>query len=111
MLEEELRGAIERFNERAGKDPRLQAELEGKTRTVFVELTDAEGYHFTLRDKRIQDFGKGAPPDPDIHITTDSATLEALLKKEMGPMKALVTKRLRLTRISMEDLATVRKFF
>ncbi|MEM2977401.1 MAG: SCP2 sterol-binding domain-containing protein, partial [Thermoplasmata archaeon] len=86
-------------------------ELEGKTRGVFIELTDAEGYHFTLRDNQIQEFSKGVLPNPDIHITTDSATLEALLKKEMGPMKALVTKRLRLTKISMEDLSTIRKFF
>jgi len=33
------------------------------------------------------------------------------MKKEMGPMKALVTKRLKLTKISMEDLGTLRKFF
>ncbi|MGQ9581940.1 MAG: SCP2 sterol-binding domain-containing protein [Thermoplasmatota archaeon] len=111
MLEDELRRAIESFNRRAETDERLRAELEGKTRSVFIELTDAEGYHFTLRESRILDFGRGAVPGPDIHITTDSATLEALMKREMGPMKALVTKRLKLTKISMEDLATIRKFF
>ncbi len=111
MLEEELRRAIESFNKRSDTDERLRAELEGKTRAVFIELTDAEGYHFTLRESKIHDFGRGALPSPDIHITTDSATLEALMKRQMGPMKALVTKRLRLTKISMEDLATVRKFF
>ena len=111
MLEDELKRAIETFNQKAQSDPKLQAEIRGKVRTVLLELTDAESFHFTLKDDRLGPLGKGVIPDPDIHVTTDSATMEALMKREMGPMKALVTKRLKLTKISMEDLGTLRKFF
>lgn len=111
MLEDELKRAIETFNQRAQDDPKLQAEIKGKVRTVLLELTDTESYHFTLKDDRLGPLGKGLIPNPDIHVTTDSATMEALMKREMGPMKALVTKRLKLTKISMEDLSTLRKFF
>ena len=110
-VEELLSNAIEAFNRKAETDPKLHCEIEGKVRRVFIELTDAEGYCFVLENCRVGPLLKGMTVEPDIHITTDSATLEALMKKEMGPMKALVTKRLKLTKISMEDLGTLRKFF
>lgn len=111
MLEDELKKAIDTFNAKAKCDTRLQSEIKGKVRSVLIELSDTESFNFTLRDSCIGSLSKGRIDAPDIHITTDSATLEALLKKDMGPMKALVTKRLKLTKISMEDLNTVRKFF
>jgi putative sterol carrier protein len=110
-VEELLNGAIEAFNKKAETDPKLLSEIEGKLRRVFIELTDMEGYCFVLENCRVGGLQRGKNGEPDIHITTDSATLEALMKKEMGPMKALVTKRLKLTKISMEDLGTLRKFF
>jgi putative sterol carrier protein len=110
-VEELLNNAIEAFNRKAETDPKLRCEVEGKVRRVFIELTDAEGYCFVLENCRVGGLQKGRKVEPDIHITTDSATLEALMKKEMGPMKALVTKRLKLTKISLEDLGTLRKFF
>ena len=111
MLEDELKRAIETFNQKAQTDEKLQAEIKGKVRSVLVELTDSESFNFTLKDSRLGPLGKGKLDNPDIHITTDSVTMEALMKREMGPMKALVTKRLKLTKISMEDLGTLRKFF
>ena len=111
MVEEELNKAIANFNQKAEADPKLRCELEGKVRHVFIEVTDGQSYCFTLKDCRISPLEKGRPPETDIHIATDCGTLEALLKREMGPMKALVTKRLKLVKISMEDLNTLRKFF
>ena len=111
MLEEELKKAIDNFNVKAGSDAKLQSEIKDKVRSVLIELTDAESFNFTLRNSSIGPLSKGRLDAPDIHITTDSVTMEALLKKEMGPMKALVTKKLKLTKISMEDLNTLRKFF
>ena len=111
MLEDDIRNAIDTFNQRAQTDEKLRAEIKGKVRSVLVELTDTESFNFTLKDDRLGPLARGIIPNPDIHITTDSVTMEALMKREMGPMKALVTKRLKLTKISMEDLSTLRKFF
>ena len=111
MVEEELEKAISNFNRKSDEDPKLHGELQGKVRHVYIELTDGQSYCFTLQDGKIGELQKGRQHEPDIHITTDCATMEALLKKEMGPMKALVTKKLKLTKISMEDLGTLRKFF
>jgi len=111
MLEDELKRAIETFNQRVRTDPKLQAEVRGKVRKVLLELTDSESFNFTLKDESLGPLGRGKIGDPDIHITTDSVTMTALMKREMGPMKALVTKRLKLTKISMEDLSTLRKLF
>jgi putative sterol carrier protein len=111
MLEDELKRAIETFNQKAQTDEKLRSEIQGKVRSVLVELTDTESFNFMLKDNKLGPLGKGKVDNPDIHITTDSATMEALMKREMGPMKALVTKKLKLTKISMEDLGTLRKFF
>jgi putative sterol carrier protein len=111
MLEDDLKKAIDTFNQKAATDEKLRSEIKGKVRTVLLELSDTESFNFTLKDDRLGPLGKGVIPNPDIHITTDSATMEALMKREMGPMKALVTKKLKLTKISMEDLSTIRKFF
>jgi len=111
MLEDELKRAIDNFNTRAATDEKLQGEIRGKSRTVLLEMTDSESFNFPLKDSRLGPLARGKIANPDIHVTTDSVTMEALMKKEMGPMKALVTKRLKLTKISMEDLNTLRKFF
>jgi putative sterol carrier protein len=111
MLEDELNRLIGTFNQKVQTDEKLRSEIQGKVRSVLVELSDAESFNFMLKDNRLGPLGRGKVDNPDIHITTDSATMEALVKKEMGPMKALVTKKLKLTKISMEDLGTLRKFF
>ena len=111
MVEEELKKAIANFNQKADADPKLRCEIEGKVRHVYIELTDGQSYCFTLENCRISPLQKGKPPETDIHICTDCGTLEALLNREMGPMKALVTKKLKLVKISMEDLNTIRRFF
>ena len=50
----------------------------------------------------------GAPPGADVTVTTDEATFRGLLKKEIGPMKALVTRKLAIDG-SLEDKLLFRK--
>ncbi len=107
-IREMVENAIKEFNERAAGDERLASELRGMERTVVIRLEDA-AYHFMIKDGRATELEDG-DTDADIEIITDSETLKALFNREMGPMKALATKKLRV-KASLQDMLRIRKFF
>jgi putative sterol carrier protein len=105
-----LEDLIRKFNAKVASDPSLQTELGDLTKTVLIELRDGTKYHFTLRDRKVSGLLDGGVNPADITISTDAETLQALLRKEMGPFKAYATGKIRL-KGSLEDLARFRKFF
>jgi putative sterol carrier protein len=109
-VRELLDQAIQKFNERAQSDAKLEAELEGIERKVLIDCKDGPKFHFVLKDKRLGPLADGPIDAPDVTILSDSATLSALLKKEMGPMKAYATQKLKV-KASLEDVLRLRKFF
>jgi putative sterol carrier protein len=109
-MEDLLMGVIDKFNNRVQNDEKLQKELEGVSRKIQIEVTDGKSYHFLLEDMRISDFGEGNADSPDITIISDTATIQGLFNKEIGPMKALATKRLKL-KGSLQDMLRIRKLF
>jgi putative sterol carrier protein len=109
-MEEMLLGVIEKFNDRAEKDEKLQKELNGVSRKIQMEFTDGKNFHFVLEDTKISNFGEGDIDTPDITIISDTKTVQKLFNKEMGPMKALATKRLKLQG-SLQDMLKIRKLF
>lgn len=109
-MEELLREMIEKFNEKTTKDEKLSRQLKDIVRKVQVEIEDGENYSFLLEDGKIRDFSRGNVEGPDVKIISDTATIEALLKGNIGPMKALATRRLRI-KASLEDLLRLRKLF
>ncbi|TLZ44475.1 MAG: SCP2 sterol-binding domain-containing protein [Methanobacteriota archaeon] len=109
-MREMLEDLIRKFNSKAASDPALRAELEGLTKTVLIELRDGQAYHFTLKDAHVAGLLDGRTDPADITISTDPATLTALIRREIGPFKAYATGKIRL-KGSLEDLARFRKFF
>jgi putative sterol carrier protein len=109
-MEEMLLNVIDKFNDRAARDEKLQKELDGVSRKIQMKFTDEKSYHFLLEDTKISDFGQGNIDSPDITITSDTETIQMLFNKEMGPMKALATKRLKL-KGSLQDMLKIRKLF
>ena len=109
-MEEKICELIEKFNKKAEEDEKFQRELEGIERTILLDITDKGKYSFVLREKRIGDFSAGDVENPDIQISLDSETFNALLNRELGPMKAIATKRLRI-KASLQDMFRLRKLF
>lgn len=109
-MRELLEGLIAKFNERVQSDPKLAAELEGLERTVSVQLADGRAYHFTLRDRRIDGLADGRASKADVTIESDEGTIGGLLRREIGPFRALASGKLKV-RGDIEDLARFRKFF
>jgi len=109
-MRELLEQAITKFNDKARTDAKLQAELDGIERKVLVDCKDGPKFNFLLRDRQIGPLLEGPVEAPDVIILSDSVTLTALLKKEMGPMKAYAMQKLKV-KASLEDVLRLRKFF
>ncbi len=99
---------MDRFNRHAERSPGTAEELAGLERTIQVRITDGGTYAVDLTHGRLANLRSGTAPRADVTITTDTATFQALVKKEMGPMKALVTRKLTLDG-SLEDKLLFRK--
>ena len=110
MVEQILRGTIDRFNKKAAEDPKLAQELAGVRKVVQVEVTDGDWYHFVLENSRVAGLQKGSTETPDIRVIASTETLQQLYSGELRAMKAYVTKRIQI-KGSVEDLLRLRKFF
>jgi putative sterol carrier protein len=110
-MKEIFNDILNKFNERIKSDEKLQKEMEGIERKIQIEITDAGNYYTILKDKQVTELQNGIIENPDIVITSDSATIKGLINKEISPIKAfLVTKQLKI-KASLEDKLRLRKFF
>jgi putative sterol carrier protein len=86
----------------------MAEELAGKARTIRVKLTDQGSYSVDLKDGRLANLRSGGHGRADVTITTDVATFQGLIAKEIGPMKALVLRKLAIDG-TLEDKLLFRK--
>jgi putative sterol carrier protein len=108
MIEETLAALVDRFNRHTAQNPAVRAELQGVSRTIAIRLTDEGQYAVDLKDGLLTSLRSGTPPKADVTITTDRATFLGLIQKEIGPMKALVTRKLAIDG-TLEDKLLFRK--
>lgn len=107
-VEETLASLVDRFNRKAEATPAMQEELGGLERTIRIRLTDEATYAVDLRRGRLTNLRTAPNGGADVTITTDVATFHGLVRKEIGPMKALVTRKLAIDG-SLEDKLLFRK--
>lgn len=107
-IEETLASLVERFNRHMERSPAAAQELDGVERTIAIRLSDAGSYAVDLVRGRLRNLRSGAPDDAQLRISTDARTFQELVTKEIGPMKALVTRRLSIDG-SLEDKLLLRR--
>jgi putative sterol carrier protein len=107
-VEETLASLVDRFNRKADATPAMAEELDGMERTIRVRLTDEGSYAVDLRKGRLINLRTATSESADVTITTDVATFHGLVQKEIGPMKAIVTRKLSIDG-SLEDKLLFRK--
>ncbi len=107
-VEETLASLVDRFNRHVARNPASAEELDGLERTIQIQLTDGGTYAVDLAGGRLSNLRSGSSNRPDVTITTDTATFHGLVKKDIGPMKAIVTRRLSIEG-SLEDKLLFRK--
>ena len=107
-VEETLAGLVDRFNRHAERTPAMAEELKGIERTIRIRITDEGNYAVDLAGGRLTNLRTADPRTADLTITTDVATFDGLIRKEIGPMKALVLRKLAIDG-SLEDKLLFRK--
>ncbi|HXY12013.1 MAG TPA: SCP2 sterol-binding domain-containing protein [Thermoplasmata archaeon] len=107
-VEETLASLVDRFNRHAERNPGAAEELDGLSRTIQIRLTDGDTYTVDLEKGRLRNLRSGPANGADVRITTDTNTFHALVRKDIGPMKALVTRKLSIEG-SLEDKLLFRK--
>lgn len=107
-VEETLAALVERFNRHAARTPAMAEELRGIARTIRIRITDEGSYAVDLAEGQLRNLRTGTPARADLTITTDVATFDGLVRKEIGPMKALVLRKLSIDG-SLEDKLLFRK--
>ncbi len=107
-VEETLASLVDRFNRRVERTPAMAEELQGLARTIAIRLSDGGTFAVDLAGGRLTNLRTGAPARADLSIATDVATFQGLVRKELGPMKALVTRRLAIEG-SLEDKLLLRR--
>ena len=108
-VKELIENAMNAFNEKVKEDEKMAKELEALERTVVIRLSDDGTYSFRVSDKQAKDLKEG-DAEGEIEILSDSQTIIALFNREMGPMKAMATKKLKIN-ASIQDMLKMRKFF
>ena len=107
-VEDTLASLVDRFNRHADRNPGMAEELDGLSRTIQISLTDGGTYAVDLAKGRLRNLRSGIASRPDVRITTDVGTFDALVRKDIGPMKALVTRKLAIEG-TLEDKLLFRK--
>jgi putative sterol carrier protein len=107
-VEETLASLVDRFNRHVARNPATAEELDGLRRTIQIRLTDGGSYAVDLTEGKLANLRSGRATHADVTITTDTATFHGLVQKDIGPMKALVTRRLAIEG-SLEDKLLFRK--
>jgi putative sterol carrier protein len=107
-IEETLASLVDRFNRHAAQNPAVKTELAGLQRSIAIHFSDADHYLLELKDGTLGGLRTGNSTKTDLTIRTDTATFLGLVQKEIGPMKALVTRKLQIDG-SLEDKLLFRK--
>ena len=105
-----LKEALDRFNEKAKTEEKLQKQLEGVDRRILIEFHDCDPINFHLKDMAISDLNEGSLEEFEIKVITDQVTLKAILMKELNAMKAYATGKIKF-KASLTDLLTLKKLF
>jgi putative sterol carrier protein len=110
MIEDTLVAVVDRFNRRVRENPGLLEDLRGKVRRIRLDITGGPSFALELQQGVLSPPRMANGEPPDVRVQVDEGTFQALLNKEIGPIKALYSGRLKID-ASFEDKLLLRKLF
>jgi putative sterol carrier protein len=107
-MEPEIQKFIEKFRHKMASDENIRKEIEPLTKTFNVDL-GTEKYSFKLEHAEILDFKPELMPEAEVTITTTPESFQDLVNGDLRPMKAYVTKKIKI-KGKIDDLLFLKKF-
>lgn len=108
-MELEIQRMIDKFRRRMSKDPETRAKVEPITKTLNIDLGD-EFYSMKIEHAEITEFRPELIDDPDVTLMTTCEYLQELIDGTLRPMKAYVTKKIRI-KGKIEDIMHLKALF
>lgn len=110
-VEEVLRSAMDKFNQKAQTDQKLAGEIKGMRKVIQFEITDTgEFFNFLLENQKVDGLTKGQAANPDIRVICAAEVVQQVYSGELRPMKAIALRKIQV-KAKLEDMLTLRKFF
>ena len=107
--QDRIQNLIDKFHDKMDRDEAARNEVAHLAKTFNIDLGDG-GYSLRLADARIVDFKDEVLPAADVTLSVSEADLNALIDGTLRPMKAYITKRIRIDG-RLEDMMFLKKFF
>jgi putative sterol carrier protein len=107
-MEEILKSWIEKARERIAGNEKIREEVKEFEGAFQLEITDGQDYYVMMKDSEIGDLTPGKAEKPRFVLISDTATLEALLNREIAIWKAVAKKKLS-WKGSLDDVIRLRK--
>jgi putative sterol carrier protein len=108
-LEEILNEWLRKAKNKKETDEKMNEDLKDFDGVFQLDITDGDSYYVELSKGDVGDLIKGKADNPRLTVTSDSATIKALMTGEMGAMKAFALRKIKLNG-SFEDIIRLRKF-
>lgn len=108
-MEDVLNKWLANAKKKVEEDEKMKKELAGYDGVFQLDVTDGDSYYVSIKEGEVGDLTKGKVDDARLTVTSDTATLKALMTGEMGAMKAFALKKIKIDG-SFEDILRLRKF-
>ncbi len=107
-MQEKIEDLVVEFNKRSDEDEKLHKDLAHLKKTFMIDL-ESEAYSMKLQNSKVEDLKAERIEDADIVLTSTPETIEALISGELRPMRAYITKRIKI-KGNLKDLMFLKKF-
>ena len=108
-MEPRIKALVDKVNNKLENDEEMRNEVKDITKTFNIDL-DTEKYSFKMENSKISDFKAEALPEADVILITSVENMTALLDGDLRPMKAYITKKIKI-KGDFQDLMFLKKFF
>ena len=107
-MQERIEHIVVKFNERSDEDERLRKDMAHLKKAFMMDL-GSEVYSMKLENSKVGDFKAERIENADIILTSTPETIEAMMNGELRPMRAYITKKIRING-NIKDLMFLKKF-
>ena len=108
-MEEILKEWLKKVKKKIDEDEKVKKDFEEFDGIFQLEITDGESYHIAIKNSVVGELVQGKVDDPRLTVTSDTETMTALMRGEMGAMKAFALRKIKV-KGSFEDIIRLRKF-
>ncbi len=107
-IQERIERIVIKFNERSDEDERLRKDMAHLKKAFMMDL-GSEVYSMKLENSKVGDFKAERIENADIILTSTPETIEAMMNGELRPMRAYITKKIKING-NIKDLMFLKKF-